>query len=413
MPDIKLTSNQIRDWLKKETDHYLSPIQEEAKKNLEEIQQIKDSIIEISKTIIDSSQKEIDKRNMRVLNRARALNKLAHLFLERINKIKIPEKVSYSTLSKITKETNKILLVNEVDIKNWFPRISPFFIRDRRKFMTVHERAKQSLADVTDFVKNEYIKTKTLEETFQLASDLIILEKKLEEVEIERKEIEKNQQQISKKLSDLTQKINSLQEKTTLNQLSQVDTEIEKLSSELHFAFRRLEKPFKKMHALTLRDNSIGLTSKEISFLENYIENQFAAITKEQPNYPVLKQILKLLNSLLETGKLKLKSDKKRKAQDTIKKISNDSLVKLQERSIENIKQKQNLLSSTMLAEITKKENVLKEQNRKIKARKARIDAHALVKEKKYNQIKYQINKNKRLIEKNILDSVEKTVKIE
>lgn len=413
MPDIKLSSNQIKDWLKNETDHYLSPLQEEAQKNLEKIQQIKQSIIETSKIILDSSQKEIDKRNMRVLNRARALNKLAHLFLDRVNKIKLPEKVSYSTLSQITKETNKILLVNEVDIKNWFPRISPFFIRDRRKFITVNERAKESLTEVNDFVKNEYVKTKTVQETFQLTSDLILLEKKLEEIEIERKEIEKNQLLISKKLSDLRNQVDSMQEKTTLNQLSQVDTEIVKLSSEAHFAFRRLKKPFKKMNALTLRDNSVGLTSQEMAFLEDYIENPFTAITKEKPNYPVLKRILKILNVLLETGKLKLKSDKKRKAQDTIKKIHKNSLTKLQEQSIENLTKKQNLLSSTILAEITKKKTVLQEQNRKIKARKARIDAHALVKEKKYNQIKYQIDKNKRLIEKNILDSIEKTVKIE
>ena len=413
MSEIKLSSDQIKDWLENETDHFLSPIQEEAKNNLQTLQQIKENILETTKILIESSQKEIEKRNMRVLNRARALNKLAHLFSDRINKINLPEEVSYSNLSKITEETNKILLVNEVDIKNWFPRISPFFIRDRRKFITVHERTKESLAEVTDFLKNEYIKTKTLQETFQLISNLLILEKKLEELEIERKDIEKNQQEITKKLSDLTNQIDYLKEKNTLSQLSQLDIQNQKLTKELHHAFRRLDKSFKKMHALILRDNSIVLTSKEIDYLEKYIENPFTAITKEKPNYPILKQILKILNGLLETGKLKLKSDKKRKAQDTIKKINNNSLIKLQEKSIANINQKQNLLTSAILAEITRKKTELQEQNRKIKARKARIDAHALVKKSKYNQIKNQIDKNKRLIEKNIFDSIEKTIKIE
>ena len=413
MSEIKLSSDQIKDWLENETDHFLSPIQEEAKNNLQTLQQIKENILETTKILIESSQKEIEKRNMRVLNRARALNKLAHLFSDRINKINIPEEISYSNLSKITEETNKILLVNEVDIKNWFPRISPFFIRDRRKFITVHERSKESLAEVTDFVKNEYIKTKTLQETFQLISNLLVLEKKLEELEIERKDIDKNQQEITKKLLDLTNQIDYLKEKNTLSQLSQLDIQDQKLTKELHHAFRRLDKSFKKMHALILRDKSIVLTSQEIDYLEKYIENPFTAITKEKPNYPILKQILKILNGLLETGKLKLKSDKKRKAQDTIKKINNNSLIKLQEKSIANINQKQNLLTSAILAEITRKKTELQEQNRKIKARKARIDAHALVKKNKYNQIKNQIDKNKRLIEKNIFDSIEKTIKIQ
>jgi hypothetical protein len=413
LSQITLSTSKIKNWLEKETNHFLIPIQKEAQKNQEQIQQIKESIQEITNVLLDISQKEIEKRNMRILNRARALNKLSHIFSDRINKIKLTEEISYATLSKITQETNKILLVNEVDIKNWFPRISPFFIRDRRKFIAVHEKAKETLSEVSDFVKNEYIKTKTLQETFQLIFELKNLENKLDEVALERKEIEKDQIAISTKLADLTNQINSLQEKDTLNQLSQVDIEIENLTNEVNHAFRRLNKPLKKMQALTLRDSSARLSSEEIAALENYNENPFNAITQEKPNYPILKQILKTLKMLLETGKLKLKSDKKRKAQQTIKKINNNSLTTLQQQSIQKIKQKQQLLTSTTLAEITNKKKQFQEQNRKIQAKKARIDAHALVKENKYNRIKNQINEHKRLIEKNIKESIEKTIKIE
>ncbi len=413
MPDLKLSSTKIKDWLENETEDFLSPLQIKAQKNQEKIQQIKESIIEITNVLLDISEKEIEKRNMRVLNRARALNKLAHLFSERINKIKTTEKISYATLSKIIQETNRILLVNEVDIKNWFPRISPFFVRDRRKFIAVHEKAKESLSEVSDFVKNEYIKTKTLQETFQLISELLRLENKLDEVALERKEVEKDQLEISTKLSDLTNQINSLQEKDTLTNLSQVDKEIENLTNEVNHSFRRLHKPFKKMQALILRDSSTRLNSEEIATLDIYKENPFNALTKEKPTYPILKQILQTLNDLLETAKLKLKSDKKRKAQQAIKKINNNSLTKLQQQSIEKIKQKQLLLNSTTLAEINTKTTQFQEENRKIQAKKARIDAHALVKENKYNQIKNRIHEHKTLIEKNIQDSLEKTVEIE
>ena len=79
---------------------------------------------------------------MRVYNRARALNKLARLFLDRIRKVNVPDQVSYDNLSKFAQETQKAFLVTDIDIKNWFPRISPFFIMDRRKFLAVHEKAK-------------------------------------------------------------------------------------------------------------------------------------------------------------------------------------------------------------------------------------------------------------------------------
>jgi hypothetical protein len=193
MSELTLSSQEIKKWLENETDHFLSPIQNQAQNNRDSLQEIKESVIEVTKTLLDSSSKEIEKRNMRVLNRARALNKLAHLFSERIGRIKIPENITYANLSKAVNETNKVFLVTDIDIKNWFPRISPFFIRDRRKFLTVHEKAKESLAEIVDFVKNEYIKTKTLQETFQLIPELINLEKRLNEIQTERKNIEKDQ----------------------------------------------------------------------------------------------------------------------------------------------------------------------------------------------------------------------------
>src|SRR5665647_2126988 len=88
------------------------------------------AIIDVSKLLFDTSSKEIERRNMKVYNRARALNKLARLFLDRLKKLNPPEQVSYDSLSRYVQETQKIMLVTDIDIKNWFPRISPFFIMD-------------------------------------------------------------------------------------------------------------------------------------------------------------------------------------------------------------------------------------------------------------------------------------------
>ena len=412
MSEISLSSEEIKNWLESQTKNFLTPIQTEAQENQDKLKQIIESIIEITKILADTSSKEIEKRNMRVLNRARALNKLANLFTERLKRIKIPEKLSYSTFSKVVNETNKVFIVTDIDIKNWFPRISPFFIRDRRKFLAIHEKAKESLREIDDFIKNEYIKTRTLHETFQLISELKDLEKYLIEIETEQKNIEKDQLALRDQLSTLTNKMTSLEEKETLNQLSQIETEIKSLRKESSHAFRHLKKPFKKMRALTLRNTLTSLNPSEQASIDLYLEFPCVSLTKEIIGYPNLKQILKTLHDLLETGKLKLKSDKKRKAQETIKKINNNSLTKLHNQSVQEIKQKQLLLKSDKLAQITQNKTEFKEQTRKMEAKKARIDAHALVKENKYNKIYASIQDHKKSIEKNILESIEKKVKI-
>jgi hypothetical protein len=211
-----------------------------------------ESVTDVSKMLLDNSAKEIEKRNMRVYNRARALNKLARLFNERIRKVNVPDQVSYDNLNKFAQETQKVFLVTDIDIKNWFPRISPFFIMDRRKFLAVHEKAKESLAALNEFLTKEYVKTKTLEETFQLINELHTLENQLSDVEAEKASIKNERLPIEQEIAELEQKTAELKSDGPVDQLFILETEIDQITKELKHALRHLQKPFKKTQALAL-----------------------------------------------------------------------------------------------------------------------------------------------------------------
>jgi hypothetical protein len=173
------SSSEVKRWLETQTSSILTPVHAQAKKLRDEMNTSVQAVIEVSKMLFDTSSKEIEKRNMKVYNRARALNKLARLFIDRLKKLNPPEHVSYDSLSRYGQETQKVILVTDIDIKNWFPRISPFFIMDRRKFSAIYERAKQSYTALNDYVTKEYVKTKTLEEALQQINELQNVEKQL------------------------------------------------------------------------------------------------------------------------------------------------------------------------------------------------------------------------------------------
>ena len=142
----KFSSKEIKGWLENETHSTLSPVQSQAQKLRDDMRVAVQNVTDVSKMLLDNSAKEIERRNMRVYNRARAMNKLARLFLDRLKKVNAPDQVSYDNLNRFAQETQKAFMVTDIDIKNWFPRISPFFIMDRRRFLTVHEKAKMTLA---------------------------------------------------------------------------------------------------------------------------------------------------------------------------------------------------------------------------------------------------------------------------
>ena len=414
MSEVKqFSSNDIKSWLKNETSSILTPVHDQAKKLRDDMHDAIQEVADVGKTLLDNSQKEIEKRNKRVYNRARAMNKLARLFCERIKKVTTPDEVSYDSLNKFAQETQKVFMVTDIDIKNWFPRISPFFIMDRRKFLAVHEKAKESLAALNDFLTKEYIKTKTLEETFQLIDELHGFEKHLSDVEAERTSIKNERVPIEKEIAELEQKIVKLQGEGPVDQLFLLEAEIEKLNKELKHALRHLQKPFKKMQALALYRGGAGLTQDELSKLNQYLQKPFKALATEEQGYPVLKQILRKMERLMNEGKLKLKSDKARKAERKLNDIlERESLAKLYMRCAEVAARERQILNSPKMEETKRDLSEYKEQTERLKAIKARVEAHESVKERAYKETLDKISSHKRAIEKNVQSSLGQKVQI-
>jgi hypothetical protein len=407
------SSNDIEGWLKEQTSSILTPVQAQAQKLRDEVRDSIQSFAGVGKMLVDNSSKEIEKRNMRTYNRARAMNKLARLFTERVKKVNAPEQVSYDNLNKFAQEIQKVFIVTDIDIKNWFPRISPFFIMDRRKFLAVHEKAKVSLAALNDFLTKEYVKTKTLEETFQLIDELHSLEAQLSDAEAERKSIESERVPIEEELAELEKKCAKLQDEGPVDQLFMVESEIEKLNKELKQSLRHLQKPFKKIRALSLYRGGAGLTQDERDMLELYLESPFKAFKLEAAGYPVLKQILQKLTRLMNEDKLKLKSDKARKAeQDMTAILERNSLAKIYARCAEVAARERELLNSAKMEEIKRNLSVYQEQTKRLTVRKARVESHEAVKQQAYNDIVNRINNHKKTIEKNVHGALGQKIQI-
>jgi hypothetical protein len=368
---------------------------------------------EACKMLFDNSNREIERRNMRVYGRARALNKLAKLFLDRLKKISVPEQVSYDVLNKFAQDAQRVFIVGDVDIKNWFPRISPFFIIDRRKFLMVHEKAKLTLAELNDFIAKEYVKTKTLEETFQLIDEVQSLERQLAEVGAQKASMESERAPIEKEIAELQRRIAELETKGPIDQLNLVEAEKETLSNELKYMLRHLQKPFIKVQALAASGGGAGLTPDELKKLNDYMENPLEALAAEEPRYPALRQILEKLTSLMSEDKLKLKSDKARKATQTIEEIlKQNSLTRLQAQSADVVLRRRQLLSSSSLDEIKRDLSICQDQLKQLNARKTSVETHEAVKEHAKTDIQERIRGNKRVIEKNVFSFLGKKIEI-
>jgi hypothetical protein len=371
------------------------------------------NLSESSKMLLDNSAKEIEKRNMKVYNRARALNKLARLFVERLKKIAIPEQVSYDSLNSFAQETQKVFNVVEIDIRNWFPRISPFFILDRRKFLTVYEKSKFALSAMQDFIAKDYVKTKTLEETFSLIDELHELEKQSAEVESQKDALKNERMLLESEIAELDKRAADVKGKSTIDQLHLVEAEAEAVNNELKHSLRHLQKPFVKVQALALQGGGAYLTPDEVKLLSAYLEKPFDALASEEDGYPALKEILRKLSRLLEEDKLKLKQDKARKAEQATDEIlKKDTLTSVQKRCKELAAQKIRISTSPEMEESKRNLASYQEQHEKLRVRKSGVEANEAVKINNYNDIVEKIKHRKKTIETNVLSFLDKSIQI-
>ncbi|MGF3523272.1 MAG: hypothetical protein ACQXXJ_09315 [Candidatus Bathyarchaeia archaeon] len=411
LPQPSFSVSEVKAWLEKETNPTLIPIQTQAQRHLANMQAGLQNLLDASKMLLDNSQAEIDRRNMKVYNRARALNKLSLLFIERIKKLKTPEDISYDSLNSFAQDIQKALAVTEVDIKNWFQHISPFFIMDRRKFLSVYEKTKLVFGDFNNFLTRDYMKTKGLQQTFQLISELQVLEKQLTTVEEQKANLKNERLRLEQEIVTFEQQIHSLTKQINLDQLTQTNAEIESLNNMLKQELRHLQKPFIKMQALATGGGGAGLTSDELKKVGLYLENPFEAIIAEEAGLPVLKEILQKLLSLLTQDKLRLKPDKARKAEQAINDIlKGSSLEAFHRKCVEAAARRRQLESSTELGEAKRQLSLLQQQKDQLQTRCLNLETDEAAKEKSRTDLEEKIRNHKKAIETNILTYLGKQV---
>ena len=411
---VKLSSKEVKNWLERETSSTLVPVHSKAQDLLKEMKEILDDYAGVCKVLMDNTAKEIEKRNPKTYRRARAFNKLAKLFLDRVRQIKVPEKVTYDAMKDFVQETQRALAVTDVDVRNWFPRISPFFILDRRRFQFVFEKAKLMLKEINEFVTKDYVKTKTLEDTFQLIDRVAVLEQQADTLKQRKMNVDSDRADVERSISDFKQKIAELRSRGSISQLSQAGSEIETLSAKVKQNLQHLQKPFIKLQAQALHGEGSGLTPDELKKLGEYVEDPFEAFSTDGPNYSLLKQILRKVDAGISEGKLRLKPEKARKAKQMINEVlAKDSLRSLHEESTLAVARKTEISASTELASVQQDISKLERQLEGLTMKKIGIETEQQSLQTVSNETLERIQNHKGEIEKSIFNSVGKRVNLE
>ena len=161
-----MSSSELNVWLKKETSNRLSPLESKAKNLVSDLKKQLESLTEFCNALLVKTGYKIE-HSRKISGKTQALNKLVEFFLDRLNIIKLSDQFDYNELSEFIQKSEQAYVATEIDIQRWFPRISPSFFFDRRKFMALFEKVKIVFRDLAEFATKEYSMTKDYFEIFQ------------------------------------------------------------------------------------------------------------------------------------------------------------------------------------------------------------------------------------------------------
>jgi chromosome segregation ATPase len=229
----------------------------------------------------------------------------------------------------------------------------------------------------------------------------------------QRKKSEDEKAAVEREIAETQQKMADVRNRGGISQLDQVDTEIEALVVEVKHSLQHLQKPFIKLQSLTLHGGGSGLTPEETNKLNQYLTNPFQAFATEEADYPLLKQILQKLSRAMNEGKLKLKPEKVRKAEQAIDSILNrNSLASLHKKCVEATARKRQLSTSREVTETQDGLMKLQEHLENLKIKREHVESEKSTIERAQNETHEKIRNGKNQIERNIFSFMGARVQI-
>jgi hypothetical protein len=409
---LKIPLNNLKEWLEQETSTIIEPLKTEGTDKLNNIRDKLGDLEENCEKLFDDSENEMLKSNPKTYRRAREAYRLARNILETIDKITIPDEVSQQNLRTLFEDLKKMFSSIALERTKRYPRISPYFIIDRRRLDSALRKTSESLEELRFFLSNEYATVKTVEDVFSKINKLRQSIDELGTVEEHKKKIELKRQTLEKKITKSKQEIALIEEKDEASELDQINQKIKELEDKVKYNLRHFQKPFLKFQTLA-RSPSYSLQLAESEKLNEYLTKPFMAFVTEDEGYPVLKRILQKMEGVIAKGKIKLKSSRLRKAQKQMNNIlRNDILIPLHKNCRQTFSQRQQLLTSETVVAIKKRsahlQNILKE----LQKQRENVDSRNAILKNKHEKIVDKIENQKRELENIILEVANKNVRI-
>ena len=409
---LEMQLNAVNEWLNKETTAIVKPLRADAKKILEDTQSKLEDLHSACDKLLDDAEKEMAKSSRKTYKRAKFLYKLAGTFYDLLEEVTIPDEINGNTLNETSDQIEKTLKTIGQEKTKWFRAISPYFIISRRRFDAAFKRAEDSLQNFTNFLGEEYAKAEGAENVPSKIDELRQSLATLYESKTSKETRKQEKELLETNITKNQQEIQAIQIKDEIVELAQLDLKINELTKIVKHELRHIQKSLLKFQTL-VNNPGYNLSSEATSKLYEYLTNSFDALATEKEGYPLLRNILQMINLALDKKKMKLKPSRLRKAKSQIDNILNQaSLGSLQKECNQAFNGKRELSMSGKISDYRDERTRLYDHLKALQQRKKLLLTRDTSFEKELKETHKRVEEQKKGLEKILSELSNKKFKI-
>ena len=362
MSQTQIKLLEVKQWLSKDTNALIEPLQAKALSLLKEIKERVHDATGSSQKILHNSQSEMDKSNPKTHRFARNANKFAEGLINTLDALKVSDSTEYESIRLLCDDLEKTCANVDQLRRSAYPYISPYFIFDRRRLDVFIKRLYDISKEMRGFLTSKYAAVKTVDDAYSHVDKLVQTLDQTRQNDQNLRQTEEKMLALEKAITETKDKLLLVRSKGEFHELNKLDQRVDQLRTEVKHSLRYLQKPFYKLQSLS-RSGEVAVPPDELRKLEEYLQDPLTALAAEDNGYPTLKSILKKLETTMAQGKLKLKATRLRKAQDQTDAVLNkNTLDQLQRNGREALTQRRQLMSSEATRALQSELTQLQEQ---------------------------------------------------
>ena len=307
---MKLTLAQYSDWLSREVDKLLRPINAKGKKLIDE----SNRTLQEAKVFFDDLSRKGDKdmanKHDPVSYRAaRVVGHSAREAVQHLSRIQVPGEVTWENL-KVFKDSLSGLTRSLREIRaSTAAQLSGFYILDMRSFSGTNDRISRQSERLVDFLEGEGSALQNTKTLTSILSDSENVKREIEEQTLEAKALHQKDEVLSSKAKELSLEVERLEGELLLNELLQVERGLREQSRKFRSeSLAHLKRPLRRLKELSERgEMPLGVEEREA--LGMYIQSPYRSFLSNRTG-PHMKNILSNLRVALDSGKIGLKPKK-------------------------------------------------------------------------------------------------------